>query len=162
VANYSEHLSQANKNILILEKVNQFIPESWDWQVTIAYYSGLHLANAHIAHTINQHYRTHGRVGEALNPYTITNPSKFEEDAYVSYLTLQNLSRRSRYLINDKDASNDAERAHFTSEKHLAKAVRNLETILVFFSKVYGVNFRSIPFNCERIKKEKLTYFNVA
>lgn len=160
MANHSEHLSQAVKNIDVLQKVNEHIPESWDWQVTISFYSGLHLANAHIAHTINQHYRTHAKVSEALNAYLTVNPSMFNEEAYLSYLALQGLSRRSRYLCSDKeDAASKADvNAHFTSEKHLAKAIRHLHNIQKFFSEKYGYKFKSITLECSRLKEDKLEF----
>jgi hypothetical protein len=88
MASFNEHVSQARKNLSVLEKVNQVIPDTWDWQITIGFYSALHLANAHIAKKINAHYRTHGKVGEALNPYIRLNPSAMEEDAYLAYLAL--------------------------------------------------------------------------
>jgi len=162
LANYDAHLNQAVKNIGILEKVNSGIAESWDWQVTIVFYSSLHLANAHIAKTINEHYRTHAKVSEALNPYVTTNPSKFEEDAYLAYLSLQNLSRRSRYLCNDKDPKQNPEAAHFTSDKQLAKAIRDLEMILIYFNKIYGITFNPSVINCPRIKADKLKYFSAS
>lgn len=162
MANHSEHLNQAVKNIVFLENVNLNIPESWDWQVTISFYSALHLANAHIAHTINQHYRTHGKVSEALNTFITVNPSKFDEEAYLSYLALQGLSRRSRYLCSDKDdeASKADIRAHFTSEKHLAKALRHLNNIQKFFSTTYDYNFAPICINCSKIKSDNLDYIS--
>lgn len=160
MANFNEHLNQAVKNIGVLEKVNANIPDSWDWQVTISFYSGLHLANAHIAQTINQHYRTHAKVSEALNTYLPANPSMFSEEAYLAYLALQGLSRRSRYLCSDKDdaASKADIRAHFTSDKHLAKAIRHLNSIQKFFSAKYGHKFNPITMDCSRLKEDKLEY----
>lgn len=160
LANFNEHLNQAIKNIGILEKVNANIPDSWDWQVTISFYSGLHLANAHIAKTIDQHYRTHAKVSEALNTYLPTNPSRFDEGTYLSYLALQGLSRRSRYLCSDKNdaASKTDNSAHFTSEKHLAKALRHLNNIQLFFSDKYGHKFKSITIHCARLKEDRLEF----
>ncbi|WP_018341451.1 hypothetical protein [Cytophaga aurantiaca] len=162
MANHSEHLNQAVKNIDFLEKVNTNIPESWDWQVTISFYSALHLANAHIAHTINQHYRTHGKVSEALNAYLAVNPSMFNEEAYLSYLALQGLSRRSRYLCSDKDdpISKADIRVHFTSEKHLAKALRHLNNIQKFFSLTYKYEFSPIYIGCSKLKEDSLEYIS--
>ena len=159
MASFDEHLNQAVKNIRILEQVNNSINDSWDWQVTIGFYVALHLANAHLARTLDAHYRTHAQVSEAINPYVVLNVAKFEEDAFLSYQSLQNLSRRSRYLLNDKNVSIDPECAHFTSEKQFAKAIRELEKILTYFNKVYGYKFLSLKIKCEKIKSDKLNYF---
>lgn len=161
MASYQEHLSQANKNIRILERVNKTVPDSLDWQVTMVFYAALHFANAHIARTINQHYRTHAKVSEALNPHVSANPSAFDNDTYLAYLALQALSRRSRYLCSEEvDASDpDGAIAHPVKEKHLAKAIRHLNTIIYFFSNTYGVHFTPIELLCEKIKQDKLKYF---
>ena len=163
MANYNDHLNQAVKNIQVLYKINNGIVNSWDWQVTVAFYSALHLANAHIAKTINGHYRTHAKVGQALNPYSPINPSSFNEEAYLSYLALQGLSRRARYLCNDKETidgnGNQEEIVHFTSDKHLAKAIRHLNNILKHFSQIYNYSFSSNSINCPRIINDRLEYF---
>lgn len=147
MADFNEHLTQANKNFSILGKINLSIQESWDWQVTISFYTALHLANAHIAKKINEHYRTHGKVENALNPYINLNPSAFEESAYLSYKALQNLSRRSRYLCSDKES--DDKKAYLTYDKHFSKAIKHLDIISGFFSKTYDYKFNQIDISCE-------------
>lgn len=160
MANFNDHLNQATKNFSVLAQVNGLIPDSWDWQVTISYYTAVHLANAHIAITINQHYRTHAKVGEALNPYIPLNPSCFDEQVYNSYQLLTGLSRRSRYLCSDDPTADSAtqERLNFTSEKHFAKAVRHLNIVIEYFCKTHKISFSEIKINCDRIKKDNLKY----
>ena len=159
MASFTEHLLQSKKNLSILSKVSTTIPNSWDWQVTISFYTALHLANAHIAQKVNEHYRTHGKVGLALNPYISTNPSAFSEEAYVSYQALQNLSRRSRYLCHEKTDSDAT--CHMTYDKHFAKAVRHLDIIINYFSKTYGQKFDSYDIFCDLLKKDTLLVFKI-
>ena len=134
MASFQEHLNQALKNINVLEQVNNKVTSSYDWQVTICFYSALHLANAHITNKIDEHYRTHGDVDKALNFYSTLNLSKFSEDAYIAYKSLQVLSKRSRYLCSESH-SDQSTREHLTFEKHLGKAIRHLHTIQTFFNK---------------------------
>lgn len=124
--------------------------------MTIAYYCVIHLSNAHIAHVINQHYRTHAEVGKALNPYVPVNPSAISPDAYGAYQQIQNLSRRSRYLC-DVIGSDDT-RASFTSDKHFAKAIRNLNTLQIFYSNRYNKLFTPITLDCPRLKQDPLQF----
>lgn len=157
MADFNEHLTQANKNFSVLGKMNASIQDSWDWQVTISFYTALHLANAHIAKKINEHYRTHGKVENALNPYINLNPSAFEEEAYLSYKALQNLSKRSRYLCNEKDTED--KKVHLTYDKHFSKAIKHLDIVSSFFSKTYGYTFNKIEISCDLLKNNTGTIY---
>ena len=75
------------------------MPSQFDWQVTICFYTAVHLINCHLAN-FGLQYRKHKDVKDALNPYTIS-PAKLPEDEYSAYISLQSLSRRSRYLVNE-------------------------------------------------------------
>lgn len=157
MADFAEHYTQCCTNIEFLLHVNKTQLERFDWQVTIAFYASVHLVNAHIAKTVNQHYRSHRHVEEALSPYIPLNPSMLEEEVFISYLALRGLSRRSRYLCSEKGV--DDVKAHFTSEKHFAKAIRNLDLILKYFHATHKCKFSPYNINCARIKGENLNFF---
>jgi hypothetical protein len=159
LANFDEHISQAVKNIKVLSDINKLVPDTWDWQVTIGFYVAVHCANAHIAKTINQHYRSHGDVKNAINFYSQMNPSKFDEDAYLAYVKLQNYSRRARYLCNDNP--NDlSERAHHISEKHFAKSLRLLNKVLEYIKETHpNISIPRVSIICDSLKENELSVF---
>ena len=154
MALFDEHLAQAKKNLQFLEVVNQSVQNYYDWQVTICFYTALHIVNAHLSHNSLQ-YRQHKDVNYALNPHVVGSISKLPEDEYDAYMGLQRLSRRSRYLVNEKDGNVTNPNAFFTYEKHLARAVRNLDKILVYFNQKYNLNLKSISFSCAELRKEE-------
>ncbi len=156
---FKTHLSQAEKNLIILQGVNNHIPDSWDWQVTIGFYAALHLANAHIAKTINAHYRSHSDMRNALNFEITINPSKFDEDAYIAYVRLQNLSRRARYLCSEDNQNQDYQKPYYISDKFFGKSLRLLSTVISYFEGKYGIKINPIQIKCDRLQHNELPYF---
>ncbi len=155
MAQFEDHIRQAKKNIEFLSKANSLIPDSYDWQVTVCFYVALHLVNAHLAKT-GMHYRTHSDVNHAINPYNAVSPNKLDEQAYTSYIKLSQLSRRSRYLVQDAERPERPEDAFFTYDKHLAKAIRHLDQLVVYFKIRYGFSVPQVDLNCPGLKKEEL------
>lgn len=147
MADFDDHILQAKRNLIFLEEVNSKISDSTDWQVTICFYTALHLVNAHLS-KFGLQYRRHTDVKNALNPLSQTSPSKLPEDEYVAYAALQMLSRRSRYLVNEKDGKVGSSKAHLTYDKHLAKAIRHLDTLISFFFSRYRVELPEISIKC--------------
>lgn len=161
MASFEEHIQQAKKNLDFLNKVNKTISESWDWQVTVSFYVSVHLINAHIAKKSDQHYRSHEQVNKSVNPYFPLSPTKLTEDNFKSYIKLQGLARRSRYLCNDNKEIKDTS-AYFTYDKHLAKALANLDKLLMFIHSEYSIKFNKINISCIELKNRPLTYFEMA
>jgi hypothetical protein len=62
---FADHIKQANSNFLFLKSVNQTSPAHVDWQVTVCFYTALHLVNAHLA-KYNQQFRNHTDVKDAI------------------------------------------------------------------------------------------------
>ncbi len=155
MATFNDHILQAKKNIVFLSDINQKVPDSLDWQVTTCFYTALHLINAHLA-KFNMQYRRHVDVKDALNPERPTSITKLDEDEYVSYIALQSLSRRARYLVEDTDIT--SERAYLTYEKHLAKSLRHLDKLIVYFSRKYDLEIPKFNITCSSIKFEELTF----
>ena len=159
MAKFEDHINQAKSNLAFLHKVNQQIGNHHDWQVTICFYIAVHLANAHIS-KFGVQYRKHTDVNYALNPENETSVCKLPEDEYVSYIVLHNLSRRSRYLVNDKQEDIKNEIAFFTYDKHFAKAIRHLDKLLSYFSTFYQITFDIATIKCLSINpSEKLSFF---
>jgi hypothetical protein len=155
VANYSEHFLQAKKNMGFLSRVNSTTPESWDWQVTVSYYIAVHVMNGHLAKTADLHYNTHEKVKVALS--SPTSVCRIPDEIYTSYVKLEGLSRRARYLCHED--SINAGNQHFTYDKHLKKAVKNLDKILIHFDNLYEIGFDRVEISCAELKNSSLRYF---
>lgn len=126
--------------------------------MTVCFYTSLHLINAHLA-TFDLQYRKHVDVKDALNPERNLSISKLPEDEYVAYMALQMLSRRSRYLVNEKDGKIGSEMAALTYETHLAKAIKHLDCLVLFFKEKYKVVLPVVAFQCTDLKSQTLKYF---
>lgn len=160
VASFDEHIRQATRNLSFLEQANRLPAAHWDWQVTVAFYVGVHLINAHIAQKSGLNYRSHEQVDQAINPYIPLSPTKLAEDDYLAYSKLQGLARRARYLIHE-ERDNRTTDAQFTYDKHFARAVRYLDTLLTFIKSEYGVSFPRLAFKCIELNRTTLSNFDV-
>lgn len=132
--------------------------EYWDWQVTICFYVAVHLVNAHLSKTCNLHYRKHTEVFNAISPYGIS-PAKFSEDDYVAFQTLYNLSRRSRYLINENPKYHNSI-PFFTHEKHFSKSIRHLDRIIDLMKARHKVHVPEIKVKSLLFKPGELKNFS--
>ncbi|MFA6056760.1 MAG: hypothetical protein WC756_01075 [Taibaiella sp.] len=157
MATYTEHLSQARKNLNYLLQTNEKLDSCWDWHVTVSFYVGVHLVNAYLAEKANLHYRSHVQVSDALNPYSLS-PTKVDESVYLAYKKLQNLSRRSRYLISESP-DNEEDRAFGTFDKHFGRSLSHLDTLLKFISSEYQEGFEKMKMKCPGLSKKSLQYF---
>jgi len=157
MADFSEHINQAKSNLNFLNSITS-IKDYWDWKVTVSFYVALHLVNAHLAQKADLHYRTHNKVDQAINPFNTFSVTKFSEENYLAYTKLLGLSRRSRYLVNEK-IRNNKNRLYFTYEKHFIKAIKNLDIILKYFNREYNVDFDKINIESEYYKSQTLNFF---
>jgi hypothetical protein len=142
--NFSDHNLQANKNIDFLNYLISNCAEYYDWKVTVAFYTSVHIVNAHLAYVVDQHYQRHGDVENALNYANNMSPARISENTYIAYKRLHNLSRRSRYLIHEDAKNRQEERCHFISENHFKKAINRLTEIIEYFNKTYNIEYHKI------------------
>ena len=146
MASFDDHINQAKRNLLFLEKINNQCKEFYDWQVTACFYSSLHLVNAHLT-TLNLQYRKHKDVKAVLNPFSMS-PAKLPEEEYTAYISLQSLSRRARYLVNEKDDNLNSSQAFFTHDKHLGRAIRHLDKLATYFTNRYRFTLDALKIDC--------------
>ena len=104
--------------------------------------------NGHLAKKANLHYRTHNDVKNGINPHNPTAVYKVPEDIYLAYCKLEGLSRRARYLCHEEATAGTEGQTHVTHDKHFAKAVKNLDKILVYFKDQYSVDFGTPTVEC--------------
>ena len=158
MASFDEHLIQVDKNLKFLEFTNSCI-HSWDWKVTISFYVGVHLINSHLS-KFDLHYRSHKEVDLSINPENSLSASKLDEDTYYSYKSLFNLSRRSRYLI-DENPDNKTEGNKLTYDKHFKRAIFHLDVIMKYINNKYQKEFTTTSVRCIEINViNDLTYFS--
>lgn len=155
---FEEHIKQAERNLRFLSSINQSIGDCLDWQVTVCFYTALHLVNAHLA-KFNLQYRKHKDVNFALNFENRASPASLPESEYLGYTALQALSRRSRYLVSERGNNLNAENAFITYDRHLAKALRHLDKLLIYFSERYKINFQPTKVSCNVIRPNELRLF---
>jgi len=156
MADFQAHIKQAKKNLKTLSEVSQKVDDTWDWQVTVSYYVAVHLMNARLADKLNLHYKTHKDVKIAL--YNSNLPCKVPDDIYTAYVSLENLSRRARYLCHE-DASLSNETGFYTFDRHLKKALAKLDILLNYFIKEYNLTFEKSGINCLDIKSQIMNNF---
>ncbi len=147
---YQDHINRTISNLTFLEKVNASHSDYFDWEVTICFYSALHLVNAHLA-KFNLQYRKHKDVKDILNPFTLS-PAKLPQDEYSAYVALQSLSRRARYLVNERDNNLGSNQAYFTYDKHFGKALRHLNLLMDYFDDKYTLGLPTLKIACSEIK----------
>lgn len=147
-----------------LVSVNSLQKECWDWQVTVCFYTALHLINAHVVKKTNYNYVSHGKVDEILNPYKVTSIAKLDEAVYLSYVKLLQLSRRARYLLNENfDSKNrtDIINGSFTYSKHLKKSIYHLDIIIDFINTAYNENFDQVDIKCLDLNGKTFKFFKI-
>ena len=142
-------------------QINKSAPTYWDWQVTVCFYVGVHVVNAHIAKVGNLHYHTHEAVKNVLNPFNTLSICKLPEPIYLDYEKLEGLSRRSRYLCNETAPSQSVEKSHATYDKHFAKSIKCLDRVLVHFNGLYSIGFGGYEISCVELKKTPLSLFKI-
>lgn len=158
MASFEEHIAQAKSNLAFLEQINYFQNNKWDWQVTVSFYVGVHLMNAHIAKIANLHYRSHEKTKEALNPFNELSHVRLDEKRYLDYVKLEGLARRSRYLCSDNKFNKETKQ-FLTNELQLGKAVKHLDALMSFVNTKHGTQFPIISINCKSIIDINLIYF---
>lgn len=158
MARFDDHILQAKRNLNFLSEVNNKIPNCFDWQVTVCFYTSLHLVNAHLSKYQLQ-YRKHKDVNYALNFANALSPARLPEDEYIAYTALQSLSRRSRYLVNEKDNKLGTHDAFLTYDVHLARALRHLNKLLQHFESRYSIAINVADIKCSEIKEGEMKFF---
>jgi hypothetical protein len=161
VPKFDDHILQARKNLNFLKIINQTATDHPDWQVTVCFYTALHLVNAHLSH-FGLQYRNHTDVRDFINPFRLASVGKIPEDEYTAYESMFALSRRARYLVNTKDDKLKTDDAALTYEVHLAKSIRHLERLCNYFDKKYALGLDKIPIRCSNLKnKSEFTFFDL-
>ncbi len=161
MANFDEHINHSKKNLDYLSKINFHINERWDWQVTVCFYTALHLMNAHIVKKTLKNYLSHNQVEDILNPYTLS-PARLDETTFLSYIKLSQLSRRSRYLLSENfTKTDDIQHASITHSPHFKKAIHHLDVIIKYINVNYNNSISSTNISCLDLKGRTFENFKI-
>lgn len=161
---FTERITHSKNNLEFLSQVNEKINKRWDWQVTTCFYVALHLINAHIVHKTNKNYLSHNQVSDIINPYSQLSVAKLDEETYLSYTKLSQLSRRARYLLNEnfkKEGITDIQPACITYDRHFRKSIHHLDNIINFINKTYNVDFDKNNLSCQELKGLNFVNFSI-
>ncbi|MCE7038967.1 hypothetical protein [Dyadobacter sp. CY312] len=148
------HFAQAKNNLKFLEKANASALEFYDWQVTVCFYSALHIMSGHLK-AKGVESSSHVSTLRALDPSNQLSITKLGEDEYVAYRSLYNLSRRARYLVevNSQGIVTTGDTPLATRCVHLARSIRNLDRILAFLKTEYKVDLDKIKIKCSDLSQ---------
>lgn len=165
---FVKHIDKAIHNFEFLEQINSNIPNSIDWQITVCYYTALHLVNAHLVSASpvgdKLQYRNHKDVQVALDYTNSTSVVKIDEKPYLKYLDLEMYSRRARYMTYGGSLSS---KLPIITDKHLANCIIALDIIIDYFRGVfekrkhdngdttYSFVFPTIELECSKLKKSQ-------
>lgn len=162
MAEFHSHIEKAKSNLRILKEINAKVNNSLDWQITVCFYTALHVIDAYLANESDLHYNTHKEVDLAINPYNQLSTTKIEFDIYKHYQKLFNLSRMSRYMCsnNHETRKSDNGLTHVVNDKDLKKAIVSLNIILSHFDKKYSLEFPITELLCREFgSNHQLDYF---
>jgi len=162
MAKFEDHILQSKKNLYFLQSINNHSRECWDWQVTVAFYAAVHLINAHLVKILGHSIYSHKDTLSYINSEKQLSPSKLNEQEYLAYRKLYNLSRRSRYLCKDADSAKKGELdiAYLTHSIHLDKAICHLDLLVSYVAKTYNQGFDQTHLDLLEIQKKALLNFN--
>jgi hypothetical protein len=152
MATFVDHIEQSKRNVVFLSKINSTLDNCWDWQVTVCFYTALHLINAHIASKTNSNYLSHYQVEKIINPFNDSSPACLDDNVYKSYTKLFQLSRRSRYLVGENNQSSGStiiQPGKSTHSLHLRKSIHHLDLIIDFVKLNYSVEFPNVEIVCK-------------
>ncbi|MEC7754531.1 hypothetical protein [Roseivirga sp. UBA1976] len=161
MSKYDDHIAQATNNLEFLVEVNAMGNNRMDWQVTIAFYTSLHLINVHVLATTGKFYQKHIDVHFAINPHK-HGDGQLPIEIYRSYMKLFRLSRRSRYLCSDDPKATPTMNniSHHIKPSHLAKAFRNLDKVLDFFVTKHNLKIDPSEVECDALgNSESMKFF---
>lgn len=135
---FSDYVAQAQSNLNFLQLINEFEHPHWDWHCTVAFYTALHLMNAHALSKAHRFFHAHRSLDKFINPYRALAPAKLPKVLYDNYLEMMNTSRKSRYL---SDGGSDKARINV---KHFMRQIELLDSIIIWFTQEYGVRITPI------------------
>lgn len=161
MALFEAHISKVQHNLSVLQKINS-IQGTLDWQITVCYYTAVHLIDGYLAREANLHFQKHTDVDLAINPMNTLSLQKLPSEIYLHYEKLSNLSRRARYLCSDNPSERQKQSGteFLVNDKHLRKAIINLDGLISYFINLYKLEFPRIKLHCKEFSMDtQLGYF---
>lgn len=134
-------LEQALRNLRSLSAFSA-LPNCCDWQITVCFYTSVHLLKSHLARhneTATKHEMLKHKISD--NNTVIPSPCIFPERGRLAHRSLEQLSHESRYVFSDGgNPSIDVTMPIFSDGK-LLEAVRKLNTVMEEYNGLYPTDF---------------------
>lgn len=160
MADFTNHIAQSKKNIYLLKFLNDNPTSDIDkqWQITVAYYSALHLINAFLSDKADLHPNNHHSLKEFIEPSAV---NTIGEDLYASYTHLEMLSRKARYLC-DNSGQNSSSKGFISNKKDFQRAIKYLDQVKCFINKEYSLGLSVIELDIDETPHTiNLTFFSI-
>lgn len=161
MVSFSAHFNRAECNLSALQTMLN--ADHCDWQITISFYTALHLVSAHMA-KYGEHAHRHDLTKLAILPSAKNGPAQVDKETFAHYCTLEGLSRMARYLHKDGKAKDAPLYPVVIKPEDSAEALECLHAIMKYFSSTHHVNFEKIKVNCKAVAenlKNAREYFEV-
>jgi len=140
VARFEDHVHRAKCNLEVLVVLNRHSHVDYSWQVTLCFYTAVHLINSHLQYSAGKTFKTHLSTLDRIDPGSAMNVNAVSLTAYKAYLRLHNRSREARYLCKVSDSGHvvrNHQDAVRIKHRHLIQCVSDLDIILVDFTSRY-------------------------
>lgn len=92
VAQFEDHVHRAKKNLEVLGVLNRYSHVDYSWQVTLCFYTAVHLINSHLSYVAGETFNTHVSTLNRIDPGSPLNIHAVSHTAYKAYLRLHNRS----------------------------------------------------------------------
>ena len=138
MANLQQHHEKALSNLQFLSELNSYMPRSYDWQVTAAFYVGVHLVNGYMKDRFNLEFTSHTAIinkleQDASSAFSAAGRLVWSLEGLQAYAKLRNRSREARYMhvVSDDNVAGmvvDGVRP-VTRSKDLRRSIQYLDQI---------------------------------
>lgn len=140
VVRFEDHVHRAKSNLEVLAVLNRYAHLDYSWQVTLCFYTAVHLINSHLLYSAGETFKTHVSTLDRIDPGSAMNVNAVSLTAFKAYLRLHNRSREARYLCKVND-SGHVVRNHQgvvrMKHRHLIQCVSDLDAVLIDFTSRY-------------------------
>lgn len=160
MAGFTDHITEAKKNLKVLKVLNSAKEIDYHWQITLSYYSALHFINAFLSDVSNVHPGNHQLLKDYIEPNSRSTMTRLSCDLYSAYNHLEIISRKARYLCDNNGKS--CERGFFPNEKDFHRAIKYLDQTIDYIVAKYSISIDTIELVTNESKYTKnLKYISI-
>lgn len=144
------HIKKVIHNLNVISQLEAQGSPYRDWQITLCFYSALHLTRYHLQASANYTCTTHEDAKDRLHWQNTMPFSRMDKEPYQAYADLEGFSRRARYI---------PEISPETFEKDYIRAIQRLDKVMHYFDSKYSLSLPKTQIKCPRLIGTTLHYF---